>query len=469
MKKFIVPALFAFLFVIASCMNMSGGSEKGGSIRVALPGNAREISSSSKADTYIVQLLLNEDIIQTETGFSGGVLEFSEVNPETYTVEVKAYKNEVLSGLGESEVTVVAGETSPCTVTLHDKFTVTFDANGGTGTMPSQVFTYGTSQSLSENLFTKDGSTFQGWATIVDSEPVYNNASVNVFEKTDVTLYAKWSTDGFVFVEGATITEAAPNSEVFINGRTVPISDFYMCDHEVTQSEYKDLIGSLPDPPSDFEPVSTDGNADNNPVNSASWYEAIVYCNKRSIKEGLTPCYTINNTTDTTKWGTVPTSNNDDWNAAICDFTANGYRLPTEVEWEYAARGGNGLTGTQYKYSGSDTIGEFAWYAGNSDNKTHEVKTTKANDLGLYDMSGNVWEWCWDWYSNSDSISSSTPATGPSDPMVGYYNRCERGGSYSNGSSDDTLERLECAYRYSSSTPYKKANEIGFRVVRTAK
>ena len=72
MKKFIVPALFAFLFVAASCMNMSSGSEKGGSIRVALPGSGREISSSSKADTYIVQLLLNEDVVQTETGFSGG-------------------------------------------------------------------------------------------------------------------------------------------------------------------------------------------------------------------------------------------------------------------------------------------------------------------------------------------------------------------------------------------------------------
>ena len=101
----------------------------------------------------IVELLLNETVVQTETGSSGG-LEFSEVSPEIYTVEVKAYKNNVLSGLGESEVTVVAGETSPCTVTLHDKFTVTFDSNGGTGTMSSQVFTYGTSQSLSENLFT---------------------------------------------------------------------------------------------------------------------------------------------------------------------------------------------------------------------------------------------------------------------------------------------------------------------------
>ena len=84
MKKFIVPALFAFLFVLASCMNMSGGSEKGGSIRVALPGGGREISSSTKADIYIVELLLNEDVIQSETGSSGGgLMEFLEVSQES--------------------------------------------------------------------------------------------------------------------------------------------------------------------------------------------------------------------------------------------------------------------------------------------------------------------------------------------------------------------------------------------------
>ena len=288
--------------------------------------------------------------------------------------------------------------------------------------------------------------------------------------------------EGFVEIPAVSISGSetwTPASDVFVRGRVrgrkLEIASFYMSDHEVTRGEYKAVMGSDPSKAKaynkDGNELTGDDNVKNNPVNNISWYDALVYCNTRSINEGLTPCYEIDGKTAPKDWGSVPTSRNDTWDAATCDFTADGYRLPTEAEWEWAARGG----GESYTYAGSDNIDEVAWYTENTnDTGTRDVKTKKANGYGLYDMSGNVWEWCWDWYG---SISRKTPGTGPAS---GSY-RCQRGGSWRNGANC-----AQVAYRYDSNPsdrddyydptynfPYYRGDPgsyyyYGFRLVRNA-
>jgi len=227
---------------------------------------------------------------------------------------------------------------------------------------------------------------------------------------------------------------------------------YYIGKYEVTQAEYTSTMSANP---SQF-------NGNDNPVEKVSWYHTLVYCNKRSIAEGLTPVYTISNSTDPTTWGTVPTVSTAAWNNAVINWNANGYRLPTEAEWEYAAR--SGMTSPDYVYAGSNDPQNYAWYSSNASSQTHQVGTKSPNEKGIYDMSGNVSEWVWDYYSATYySVSPITDPTGPSSGTL----RVHRGGSWFHGTS-----QIRVAYRdwgTPENAPAKVyTNRLGFRVVRTA-
>ena len=215
-----------------------------------------------------------------------------------------------------------------------------------------------------------------------------------------------------VYVSGGTFTMGATSeqgSDAFDDEKpthSVTLSSYYICKYEVTQALWRAVMGSNP---SNFK-------GDNLPVVWVSWNDCQTFINR------------------------------------LNSYTGRNFRLPTEAEWEFAARGGN--YSRHYKYSGSNYISDVAWYGDNSGKRTHPVGTKQANELGLFDMSGNVWEWCSDWYDWYSSYSQSNP-TGPNSES----NRVFRGGSW-----DFVSRGCRSSYR-DGGLPGFSRDDLGLRLV----
>lgn len=429
-------------------------------------------------------------------------LETSEVSEKNFTLKVYTI-NFIVSSYGKCNTAQLTGKHKSEAVTLPDVIPVTnyrFDGwQIGTKTYSagSTYIISGNTEATALLKSTAHTHTLQYGGGLIGT--AFENA-----DQGDPAINLNWmDTDGKIRINGSSIpftqeviavpygTYACTNTIISIFDSKYKLSPFTMGKYPVTKRFYKAVMGSLPEEGTVFNAGM------DHPVTDINWFDAIIFCNKLSSLCGLTPAYSYTidgkEETDPDKWisklGAVPTQDSlnasseterekaklifEKWNKVNINLSATGYRLPTECEWEFCARGGdpniqdaNKKMIWNYIYSGSDTISEVAHY--NISNMTAQVGSKKANRLGIYDMSGNVWEWCNDY--RSDKVTHYGKTIG----QDGYYldvhittvndARRLRGGTHESSERECRLDAEEGYSRQASNAAYRVGH--GIRLVR---
>ena len=401
-------------------------------------------------------------------------------------------RTQLLSGI--AAVLMLAALVIGCKTNVNsapETFTVTFSVDGGNGTLKAKAdgiaetdkspITVEKGKSVTFTAYPANGYEVDKW-TVTPSEALQTGgkageATATVKVNADTTVKVtfkpvasppppapfgktyKVGDVAFTMKEIAAVTNGSVghSDESDNKPHKISLSAYLIGETEVTQELWEAVMGAGSNP-SNFSsgPEGTEVQG-KRPVEQVSWYHCIAFCNKLSLKLGLTPCYAVTVSGspidfETLAYSAIPTSNNTDWNDTVLDMSKNGFRLSTEAEWEWAAKGR-----TEDKWSGTNVESElvsYAWYGDKDHGKTHEVKKKSPNGYGLYDMSGNVGEWCWDRYS------STTPAGGQTDPQgaASGSDRVFRGGSW------DDVARLCVVGRRSSIKPDFCDGNLGFRV-----